>query len=369
MSACDRPYKGLTPAEAFAAVADFEARTGRAAQRPTAFIRATPWMVARPEWGPPWAVWRGDRASRLGGQPVTKAQRMKAAVRRLRDGVRPSNRCRATVSAGFVRLGNHVSAMYPHEGPPACAKIAVRDDPEQPRAAPLARELAVREQVAALVRVPAVLDADLTGPYPYLVDVLTDGTHPVSEADRRHAAAVVLEALLALWRETGVSGESVADYLSGVTAEAVAEGLDRAGVEAGAWRSAFDRLAGDGRAVPCSMGHGDLNRGNVILDAEGAVTVLDWEAGGVMPLAHDLHALATLAPQGRDALAARVDGALGGSTFLPVQDQVQLLLLRRVGRWPEALARMQRRGYADAEERAARLVAQSASALRSWLRS
>ena len=91
--------------------------------------------------------------------------------------------------------------------------------------------------------------------------------------------------------------------------------------------------------LPCSIGHGDLSLGNMIVGSDARIYLTDWESAREMPIAFDLHAILNLVPATRGFFESRMGASAWGDPggpVLPFPDQCLLSVLVRIMEWEQS---------------------------------
>lgn len=133
---------------------------------------------------------------------------------------------------------------------------------------------------------PRVLDHGTVRRAPYLVEEISRGRHPRGAEQLEATIAALTAGLSAVHAGAGVRdqpllevlGEGFAARLRNVIAvEHVDPAVDRV----------VEELLGRAGTVPVSLGHGDLVASNILINSD-AVTLIDWEYAGWMPVLFDV---------------------------------------------------------------------------------
>lgn len=161
------------------------------------------------------------------------------------------------------------------------------------------RERQVREAMRAGDRYPApeVLGSGEVTGHDYLVERVVYGTHPRGNQEREEAAVEVMHRMLMACRAHGIEHRPlplvVRPEFTALDAVLADPSLH--------WSAHAEQrrlltehvatLVGKDLTLPCALGHGDLRMGNVLRDESGEHLAVDWEEGGVRPIAFDLRKL------------------------------------------------------------------------------
>lgn len=171
-------------------------------------------------------------------------------------------------------------------------------------------------QVRGPYPVPRMIAAGTVGDVDYLLEPVVFGVMPRSPDERRTAAIDLVRQLSTAYRTSGVRDRR----LSRVARPGFAADLEAAFADptlpwptGGRHRDRFVatvlRLVDRDLRLPTALGHGDLHMANVIRDVGGRHWLVDWEGGGILPVAFDLRRL--LLTSGAPAyVAQRVADAL-----------------------------------------------------------
>jgi len=186
-------------------------------------------------------------------------------------------------------------------------------------------EHTIRTEHRADFMVP-VLEADPEAGW--LEEPLLEGW-PLPRAPRRHDQRASLRwasGAVAQWAESGAESRDTADYLSELI-ETISQDLQQAHerfsllpVVPEAWLAQLERWALEVSSVDLLLSHGDLQAGNLWLDADGSrVLILDWESCAPRARGYDAQVqdLSTRSPVG---LSQRIAGSL------PTEDEARARL-------------------------------------------
>lgn len=170
------------------------------------------------------------------------------------------------------------------------------------RTAPGERDLGRQErEIRATVsgipeyRSPGVFQSGRQDGVDFLLEGVVYGRHPAPGAERTTAALELVPALVEAYRRRGVTQRRLSRI---VHRDFPALLSDVLGASELVWDPAWgsrrqlvrrlDRLIRANRALPCSLGHGDLVASNIIRTAPGRHVLIDWEFARVIPVGFDL---------------------------------------------------------------------------------
>lgn len=209
---------------------------------------------------------------------------------------------RSGARSAFVRLGKYATAdamrlrtYVSHQDRWLSLKIWGSGPAGASRAR---RERETREAVAGIAgyAAPPVLAAGCSAGVHYLLEPVVTGSHPLTRRERREAAVEVALGFLAAYRASGIHQRRLHD----VVRPQFGTGLERfledetvpwpPGSPKVAVAARMRRLVDEDGLLPCALGHGDLHPHNIVR-ADDRYWVLDWENGGLRPVAFDLRRL------------------------------------------------------------------------------
>jgi hypothetical protein len=323
-------------------VARVEERLGIAPRaRASTYRRVGSWLVEAGHLRR--ALVRGWRRPELTVLPYfAEASRRRGAARLVGD-FHPRARWPARCAADVVSVRHNVRAFYLASAAPLTVKILL---PGVRTPAEMRAEVAGRRRLPALgtVGVPSLLQADLEADPPYFTEEVVFGRRLRPAAD---APLIATRLCPALWRAYEAQGFALrpisacvdatdAAALLGELAAAHAwpEGaLSPAAFAAGALRALADD---DDAPMLCAIGHGDLGLTNVLLAADGRLSILDWERTRELPVAVDLVRVLVAVPAARDVVRELVDrraAAAPGATMASFDRQLLVAVLDALLRW------------------------------------
>lgn len=196
------------------------------------------------------------------------------------------------------------------------------------------RERMVRRTIAAYgaYPAPAVLAEGVEYGVHFILEPVILGRHPSTAQERLAAAVAIGHDLAAGYRASGISDRRLRDLVRPTFAEGLEAVLDDPGLpwppgRHAAMTAGLRSLVERDLSLPCALGHGDLNTGNVIRDERGRHWLIDWETAGDIPIAFDLRKL-LLSSHAPDVAQQRLAADLSGFNGDGV----------RRYRWPEQLA-------------------------------
>lgn len=252
-------------------------------------------------------------------------------------------RVHAPSRAAAVRIHSHIRCFYPWD-PPVTLWLGTEQ-----RASAAAGDSFVAGAVARSrfgtrdgVRVPRLIAEDFRGEPPWALEEMVQARSFGVKDDWSVAQRVLIPALFEFYDAQGVDQIPATcayerDRIAAAVETLVARYHDTVrGFDAARFRQEVEReLCFRDEGVPLVFGHGDLSRGNLMVDLNGSIVIVDWTGCRSLPLASELVKILWQWPEYWVSLARRVEERTREPLVMPARRQFFLAALDKLARLAE----------------------------------
>ncbi len=250
--------------------------------------------------------------------PHLALQPRRKAWSRLWKSWQPGGAIHCPLAADFICVRNNIRAFYPGAKRPFTLKLPRAHDEVSRRA--IEREIAARRRVEAAghLRVPVLLGEPSSG---FLSEEIVAGHTPSPTRDGDLLRGWLESALWPHYLRQGLDFKRIDEVLD----------LDEVAKICGDLAVA-DFLRSEKRVI-VTIGHGDLSLANLLLTADGAIWVVDWESSREMVLARDLWPLVQELPGAREIFARHIAELAADVPLLDLDGQLLVHLFQSILEW------------------------------------
>jgi hypothetical protein len=252
-----------------------------------------------------------------------------------------SARYKGDISADVIRVKNNVRAFYVKTIDPFCIKILLSNIRNINN---MKTEIETRKRISEYqtVNVPKILEVGIDFDPPFFSEELIWGERPFQEEDSKLITEVFCPQIWNTYLKHGIIEKKINDIIDPIEFfNRIVLAIDKI-----PWRERYgekekfllktEDLVHDNGFVQCSLGHGDISIGNLIINAEKEVYLVDWEQASERPIVFDLYEIITEFPESRKYLKEKIENVRpqdSNINYVTFENQVHLAALLKIRKW------------------------------------